>query len=164
MSLTTEQLTQAMESAVQHSIDHVEAGGLPFVGVVLDQAGEVSGHGVNEVARTRDPTAHAEIMAMRQTMRDKGLTELAGHALLATGEPCGICYRFALDHGIEHVYVAVDAEQVAAFGIDYRSSYPALGIDRDSLSEFISPLPVAQGSTPFTRYLNINHPGSLRAV
>lgn len=164
MNLTTDHLTQAMASAVQYSIDHVESGGLPFVGVILDEAGDVSAHGVNEMARTRDPTAHAEIMAMHRTLRDKGLIDLAGHVLLATGEPCGLCYRFALDHGIEQVYVAVEAERVAGFGIDYRGSYPALGIDRDSLAQFISPLPVAEGGTPFTRYLELNHPGTFRTV
>lgn len=160
---TRPHLTALMESAVQHSLDHVETGGLPFAGLVADEAGYVSPCGVNEVARTRDPSAHAEIVAMRQTMRDRGLSSLAGHSLLATGEPCGLCYRFALDCGIEHVYIAVDAEAVAQFGIDYRNSYNALQIDRRALSSFISALPVAASRAPFIRYLELNfsgtHPG-----
>lgn len=142
MSLTTERLTRVMEVAVQHSIEHVEAG-------------RSSEYGVNEVARIRDPSAHAEIMAMRQMMRDQDLDDLAGHSLLATGEPCRLCYRFALDHKVEHIYVAVDAEQVADFGIDYRSSYPALGVDRAQLTGFTSLLPVPEGKTPFIRHLEL---------
>lgn len=157
MSLSRAQLTGLMESAVRNSRDHVEDGGMPFVGFILDDAGRLSGHGVNEVASTRDPSAHAEIVAMRQVLQERNLGDLEGYSLLATGEPCGLCYRFALQQKIKHVYIAVDAETVATFGIDYRSSYHALRVDRSSLAGFTSSLPVQDGNAPFTRYLELNH-------
>lgn len=152
MSLSSTQLAELMDKAVKYSYEHVEHGGLPFVGLIVDDFGYVSACGVNEVTRTRDPSAHAEIMAMRQAMQDKGINDLEGYSLLATGEPCGLCYRFAMRHKVKHIYIAVDAESVANWGIDYRSSYHALRVDRESLIGFTSPLPVALGSAPFARY------------
>lgn len=143
-------LAALMAEAVEFAVRHVAGGGLPFVGVLADDRGRVGGFGVNEVMETGDPRAHAEIVAMRAAQRDG--VDLRGLQLLATGEPCGLCYRFAFEAGIGAVHVAVDADTVAAHGFDYRDSYPAFGIDRDALTHLIHPLPVERGLEPFTRY------------
>lgn len=153
-------LRAVMERAVAACVAHVEAGGLPFVGVLADATGEViSGFGVNRVRETGDPTAHAEIVAMRDAMTALGLDTLDGIALLATGEPCGLCYRYAIDHGIDRIHVAVDRDTVAGFGIDYRAGYRAFGITDARRAELMRPLPVGRAAEPFTRYLRINDPG-----
>lgn len=148
-------LHAVMEKAVEACLAHVETGGLPFVGVVVDGTGLViSGFGVNRVRETRDPTAHAEIVAMKDAMRSRGLARLAGTTLLATGEPCGLCYRFAINHRVDAIHVAADRDEVAGFGFDYRSSYAALGITDDLRSGLLRHLPVKRGTDPFTRYLH----------
>lgn len=146
-------LAEVMEQAVERCVEHVEAGGLPFVGVVVDDSGIISDFGVNRVRETRDPSAHAEIVAMREVLEEDGREDLTGTALLATGEPCGLCYRFALDHGIEAIYVAVDRDVVAEWGFDYRTSYPSLGITDELRSAVFNHLPTERGSEPFSRYL-----------
>ncbi len=151
----TAQLTELMTEAVAHSLSHVEAGGLPFVGVVVG-SDHVSGFGVNRVGETGDPSAHAEIVAMRATLDDLGVADLGGRFLLATGEPCGLCYRFAVEQRIEKVYVAVDSDTVAEWGFDYRRSYRDLGVDRVRINGFATPLPVPNGLEPFKSYLHIN--------
>lgn len=148
-------LVALMEKAVEFSLRHVESGGLPFVGVLLNQDGYVSRYGVNEVERTGDPTAHAEIVAMRSATRDRQTHDLRGTWLLATGEPCGLCYRFALDHHVERVYVAVASETVAEHGFDYRGSYPAFQIDHSHLTGVVHQLPVARGLEPFERFTDL---------
>lgn len=158
MTLTAAQLRPVMERAVEACIAHVEGGGLPFVGVVVTEAGVISEFGVNRVQETGDPSAHAEIVAMRHAMDSQGRTILAGATLLATGEPCGLCYRFAIDQGIEAIHVAVDRDAVAHFGIDYRRSYQALGIDEDQRAMLFHHLPVDRGLEPFTRYRPTNTP------
>ena len=60
-----EALVEVMNQAVERCVEHVEAGGLPFVGVVVDDSGIISNFGVNRVRETRDPSAHAEIVAKR---------------------------------------------------------------------------------------------------
>lgn len=155
MSADTTALTVVMAQAVDACTEHVDAGGLPFVGVVVNADGEmVSGFGVNRVAETGDPMAHAEVVAMRDAMTRYGLDSLTGYTLLATGEPCGLCYRYAIDHGIDIIYVAVDREEVASLGFDYRSSYPAFGITDTQRTELFRSLPVEHGIDPFAHYLH----------
>ncbi|WP_235849826.1 tRNA-specific adenosine deaminase [Mycolicibacterium doricum] len=143
-----------MEDAVAFSIAHVRSGGLPFVGLVFTDDGYVSDYGVNQVQKTGDPSAHAEIVAMRAMLRQRGLADLNGMSLLATGEPCGLCYEFALEHRIRRIYVAVDSDTVARWGFDYRRSYSALGIDRTHVADIVTPLPVSTALEPFERYLD----------
>ncbi|HEX5594816.1 MAG TPA: deaminase [Micromonosporaceae bacterium] len=145
-----------MRDAVAFSVKHVESGGLPFVGLVVDDHDYVSEYGVNQVRETGDPTAHAEIVAIRATLRQRGLTSLKGMSLLATGEPCGLCYHFAIQHRIERIYVAVDSDTVAELGFDYRNSYLAFGADRARLADIVTPLPVRNGLEPLERYLRVN--------
>ncbi|WP_245953564.1 nucleoside deaminase [Arthrobacter silvisoli] len=150
--MNTSVFQNVMDEAVRKCLAHVQAGGLPFVGVVVDGAEVISGFGVNRVRETRDHTAHAEVVAMRDAMASRGRTELSGATLLATGEPCGLCYRFALDHGIESIHVAVDRDEAAAWGFDYRASYPAFGISDTRRAEVYHHLPTEHGLEPFARY------------
>lgn len=160
MSATDTVLRSVMDHAVEACTAHVDAGGLPFVGVVINETGEViSGLGVNQVPETGDPMEHAEVVAMREAMTRHDLDNLTGKVLLATGEPCGLCYRYAIDHGIETIYVAVDRDEVAALGFDYRSSYPAFGITDDHRDVLFRRLPSERGTNPFTRYLNLHTSG-----
>lgn len=155
MSERSDVLTVVMTQAVDACTEHVDSGGLPFVGVLVNADGQVaSGFGVNRVRETGDPMAHAEVVAMRDTMTRHGIDTLAGYTLLATGEPCGLCYRYAIDHGITAIYVAVDRDEVAAFGFDYLASYPAFGITDSQRAGLFHPLPVGNGTDPFTHYLN----------
>ena len=90
---------------------------------------------------------------MREVLEEDDREDLSGTTLLATGEPCGLCYRFALDHGIDAIYVAVDRDVVADWGFDYRTSYPSLGITDGLRSAVFNHLPTERGNEPFSRYL-----------
>lgn len=164
MSTDPAALSAVMTQAVDACTAHVDAGGLPFVGVVVNTHGEViSGFGVNRVAETGDQMAHAEVVAMRDAMTCHGLDTLDGCVLLATGEPCGLCYRYAIDHGIERIYVAIDRDEVAGLGFDYRASYPAFGITDTTRDGLLRPLAVEHGTEPFTRYLHLHLSGHAAA-
>ena len=67
MSPESRDPTALMAAAVEASVQHVESGGLPFVGVVITTDGWISAPGVNLVRETGDPSAHAEIVAMRKS-------------------------------------------------------------------------------------------------
>ncbi|WGH92794.1 deaminase [Auritidibacter ignavus] len=157
--LTPPTLTEVMDEAVEKCVEHVEAGGLPFVDVLVDGTGIISGFSVNRVRETRDPSAHAEIVAMREVLNSTDRKDLSGTTLLATGEPCGLCYRFALDHGMEAIYVAVDRDVVADWGFDYRTSYRSFGITDALRATVFNHLSTERGNEPFSRYLQtqINH-------
>lgn len=148
-------LTRLLTDAVAHSRCHVEHGGLPFVGVVVTTDGLVSPPGVNQVQQTGDPTAHAEIVAMRAVTASHGPDALDGATLLATGEPCILCYRFAADHGIERVIYAVDQDTAAAWGFDYRGGVGELTSAQRVLVERAEYRPVPQHLEPFATYLQL---------
>lgn len=156
MNAAAADLRMVMEQAVELCIAHVDEGGLPFVGVVISTAGVISEYGFNRVQQSGDPSAHAEIVAMRDAMISYGQESLPGSTVLATGEPCGLCYRFAIDHGVDAIYTAVDRDQVADWGFDYLSSYPALGVSEDQRAALLRHLPVQRGLEPFARYLRLN--------
>lgn len=144
-----------MHSAVEASIRHVDNGGLPFVGVVVDDSGIVSCFGTNRVRETGDPSAHAEIVAMRDALLTRGSTTLSGTVLLATAEPCGLCYRFALDHGIDTIYTSVERDTVAEWGFDYRASYRMMRINESLRDRTLHYLPSPHAHAPFLRYTEI---------
>ncbi|WP_295805676.1 nucleoside deaminase [uncultured Nitratireductor sp.] len=122
-------LARLMEEAVAFSVNHVHEGGIPFTALVVDRRGIVLGRGVNRVRELLDPTAHAEVEAIRDACRMHGKTDLRGATLLASGEPCAMCYMSALFAGISHVLFAADRDEAAAHGFDYRDSYRVFAQD-----------------------------------
>ncbi|MER7078292.1 tRNA(Arg) A34 adenosine deaminase TadA [Saccharopolyspora kobensis] len=153
MNAGTTRLAALMAEAVEICISHVESGGIPFVGLLVGDDGWVSEPGVNLVRETGDRTAHAEIVAMREAARTRGLE---GLTLLATGEPCGLCYRVAAAHGIAAVHFAVGRDDAAEWGFDYRAGYREA--DRLLLAKTAGHLAVDRGLAPFARYRALHHP------
>jgi guanine deaminase len=121
--LTDERLAGLARQAVEISLEHVSKGGIPFSGLVVDADGEVIGTGVNRVVVDRDPLAHAEVVAMREAASRTGRPWLDGTTLIASGEPCGLCYYAALYFTIDEVVYVVDRNDAARYGFDYTGSY-----------------------------------------
>ena len=145
-------LTQLMEEAVAFSMEHVHEGGIPFTAFV-DHHGQILGRGVNRVRAHHDPTAHAEIEAIRDACRTHGTTHLTGATLLASAEPCAMCYMTAHSAGISQVFYAVDRDEAAAHGFDYRASYRLFADDpRSWQSPDVSKLAVLEGLHPFQAF------------
>ncbi|MFD9905571.1 deaminase [Streptomyces sp. NPDC059063] len=156
MTADTARLTALMADAVETCVRRVESGGVPFVGLLVATDGWISDPGVNLVHETGDPSAHAEIVALRQAVRDRGHCALRGATLLATGEPCALCYRVAAAHGVAAVHFAVDRDTAAAWGFDYRAGYEADATDRLPLAAAARHLAVDRGLAPFIRYLELH--------
>ncbi|MET9336687.1 nucleoside deaminase [Nonomuraea sp. NPDC003804] len=146
-------LTEHLARAVALAVAEVESGGIPFSGLVVDGAGTVLGSGVNRVRAHRDPTAHAEIVALRDAARRHGLHALAGTTLIASGEPCPLCYVTALWSGIGQIVFAADRHTAAAAGFDYASSYDLFAVPVEQWR--LSPLhvPVDNAQEPFRAWL-----------
>ena len=85
------------------------AGDVPVGAIVLGPTGQVLGTGRNERERTGDPTAHAEIVALRQAATRLGEWRLTGCTLVVTFEPCTMCAGAAVLARVERlVYGATD--------------------------------------------------------
>ena len=149
----SERFARLMEEAVAFSMDHVHEGGIPFTALVVDQGGAVLGRGVNRVREHHDTTAHAEVEAIRDACRTHGATHMRGATLLASGEPCAMCYMSALYAGISQVFFAADRDEVAAHGFDYRGAYHVFADDPLTWrSPAVAKLPVSGGLRPFTEF------------
>ncbi len=80
-----------MRAALAEARSATETGDVPIGAVVLDGDGTVIGRGRNEREADGDPTAHAEILALREAAAHRGEWRLAGCTLVATLEPCTMC-------------------------------------------------------------------------
>lgn len=146
-------LAQLMKEAVAFSSKHVHGGGIPFTAFVVDTNGTVVGRGVNRVREQNDPLAHAEVEAVRDACRTGGSPYLRGMTLLASGEPCAMCYLSALYAGIAQVLFAVDRDEAAAHGFDYRGTYALYKSDpRDWRALAVDKLAVPEGLQPFLAF------------
>lgn len=93
--------------------------GGPF-GAVVVREGEILGRGWNRVIRDRDPTAHAELVAIRDAARRLGRHHLDGCTLYLACEPCPMCLGAAYWAHIERIYYAASGTDAAALGFDDR--------------------------------------------
>ncbi|MCA3302908.1 MAG: nucleoside deaminase [Roseomonas sp.] len=79
-----------MRRAIALSCQGVETGGGPF-GAVVVKDGQIIGEGMNQVVPSADPTAHAEIVAIRAACAALGTHDLAGAVIVSSCEPCPMC-------------------------------------------------------------------------
>jgi guanine deaminase len=105
-----------MRAAIGLSLQSVRgARGGPF-GAVVVREGSIVGRGWNRVTATSDPTAHAEIVAIRGACRRLRAFRLEGAALYTSCEPCPMCLGAVYWAGIERIYFAAGREDAAAVG------------------------------------------------
>ncbi len=98
---------------MRHALDEAKladaAGDIPIGAVVIDAAGDVVGRGHNRRERDADPTAHAELVAIRQAAAARRSWRLDGLSLVVTLEPCTMCAGAAVLARLDRVvYGAVD--------------------------------------------------------
>jgi tRNA(Arg) A34 adenosine deaminase TadA len=107
-----------MREAIALSIEKMEAGeGGPF-GAVVVKNGKVVGRGWNRVTSANDPTAHAEVMAIRDACQTLDTFELAGCELYASCEPCPMCLAAIYWARIGKLYYAATRADAADAGFD----------------------------------------------
>jgi guanine deaminase len=120
-----------MRRAVELSRTSVERGGLPF-GAVVALGGEIIGEAYNEVAATSDPTAHAEIVAIRRAAARRGHFKLEGFVLYASSEPCPMCLAAAHWARIEKIFYGNTIEVTAGIGFLDRQILEQITRPRDA--------------------------------
>ncbi|HWX48165.1 MAG TPA: nucleoside deaminase [Roseomonas sp.] len=143
MSDTQRFLCQAIELA--HA--NLKGGGRPF-GAVVVRNGEVVATGVNEIVSTNDPTAHAELTAIRAASRRLGSPSLEGCAVYASGHPCPMCMAAMRLAGVSEVYYAYSNDDGAPYGLSTAAIYAELAKPLSEQSMKISHVPVRPQSGP----------------
>lgn len=112
-----------MARAIQLSIDNVRSGqGGPF-GAVIVQDGNIIAEGVNRVTSTNDPTAHAEVVAIREACANVGSFELKDCELYASCEPCPMCLGAIYWAHLARIYFGNLASDASEIGFDDSAIY-----------------------------------------
>jgi guanine deaminase len=110
--------SRCMERAIELSLENVRAGrGGPFAAVVAKN-GEIIAEAANCVTAKNDPTAHAEIVAIREACHKLGYFELTGCDLYTSCEPCPMCLGAIYWARPARVFYANTAADAAAIGFD----------------------------------------------
>jgi tRNA(Arg) A34 adenosine deaminase TadA len=153
--ISESELTEYVREAVRVSSEHVAKGGIPFSGVVVND-GRILGVGFNRVREDKDPTAHAEVVALREAAAKYGLHATAGATLIASGEPCALCYMASLYFGVGHIVHAADRKTAAQYGFDYSSSYSIFAEDPADWRIKVTSLQIPEATKPFEEFLAMN--------
>lgn len=115
-----------MDAAVSEAADGVESEhGGPFGAVVVFD-GRIVGRGHNEVLHRNDPTAHAEVQAIREACAHLGRHSLEGCTLYATGEPCPMCLAAIHWARLDRVVYAQTRDDAEAIGFDDARLFDAM--------------------------------------
>ena len=117
-----------MARAIQLAIDNVRSGrGGPFAAVVV-RDGAIVAEGTNQVIALNDPTAHAEIVAIRGACKALQTFQLDGCEIYATCEPCPMCLGAIYWARLARVYFGALAKDAAAAGFDDGFIYRELNL------------------------------------
>lgn len=134
--------------AVELAVTNVRRGGGPFAAVVVTSDGRVF-EGSNRVTVDNDPTAHAEIAAIRTACRELSTFDLKGATLYASCEPCPMCLSAALWARVDAVYFAADRHDAALAGFDDAAFYDYIERRVEPSLMPVRQVDVASSSGPF---------------
>ena len=109
-----------------HTIDlarrNVAEGGRPFATVIVKE-GEILSESANQVAQTHDPTAHAEILAIRQACTRLGTEHLVGTTIYVLAHPCPMCLGSLYYCSPDEVVFLTTREQYEPYYVDNRKYF-----------------------------------------
>ena len=114
-----------MKRAIELSIDNVDKGGGPF-GCVIVKDEKIVAEGVNKVTTLNDPTAHGEVVAIRDACKKLNIINLKGSELYSSCEPCPMCLSAIYWARIDKIYYANTREDAQKIDFDDSSIYSEL--------------------------------------
>lgn len=114
---TTTKEEQFLSRAISLATDNVHNSGGPFGALIVTPDGQAF-EGANRVTANNDPTAHAEVMAIRNACAALGTFDLSGSTLYTSCEPCPLCLSAALWARVDAVVFAADRNDAAKAGFD----------------------------------------------
>lgn len=109
--------SELMRRAISLSVESVSNGGGPF-GAVIAKDGVVVAEAANRVTLDNDPTAHAEICAIRKAAQSLGTYDLSGCDIYSSCEPCPMCLGAIYWARLDRLFYASDRKDAASAGFD----------------------------------------------
>ena len=130
---------ELMRRAIARSVESVKKGGGPF-GAVIAKDGVVIAEAANRVTIDHDPTAHAEVSAIRRASAALGTFDLSGCEIYTSCEPCPMCLGAIYWAHLDKIYYANDRKDAAEIGFDDDFIYQEIALkpeDRKKPSEIV---------------------------
>ena len=148
--------TRSDESFLREAIDLARTGstsgiGGPF-GAILVTGGTIVGRGQNRVTSSNDPTAHAEVVAIREACAAQRQFHLAGATLYTSCEPCPMCLAAAYWARVERIVYACTRDDAAAIGFDDAMLYREIALGPEGRRMPMVPLLRAEGVEVFCEW------------
>mgnify|MGYP001212014452 FL=1 len=125
--MTKEEL---MRKAIALSIENLNQDGGPF-GAVIPKDGEILATGVNRVTDDCDPTAHAEVSAIRNAAKKLGTFDLSGYEIYSSCEPCPMCLGAIYWARLDKLYYGNTKEDAKVIGFDDSFIYEELELKKE---------------------------------
>lgn len=150
--MTHHQDAQWLTRAVELACANVAEGGGPFAALVV-RDGALVASGANRVTADLDPTAHAEVSAIRAACREVGDFSLAGCVLYTSCEPCPLCVAATLWARLDRVVFAADRHDAARGGFDDHHFYELIESDPTQWPHPVTGLRVDDAASPFDVWL-----------
>lgn len=125
--------------AIELSIENVKNGGGPF-GAVIVKDGEIVATGVNRVTANHDPTAHAEVSAIRAACQKLGTFDLSGCEIYTSCEPCPMCLGAIYWAHLDKIYYGNNKTDAARIGFDDSFIYDELALKREDRNKAMEEL------------------------
>ncbi len=140
---------QFLRQAIELAVDNVKTGqGGPYGAVIVKDNQLLSATG-NKVTSTLDPTAHAEVLAIRMACKKLNDFQLKGCVLYTSCEPCPMCLGAIYWARLEKVYFACSREEAAAANFDDSFIYDEIAISPSKRSIAMLHLELPNGCQPF---------------
>jgi tRNA(Arg) A34 adenosine deaminase TadA len=140
-----------LREAVRVASANVDQGGGPF-GAIVVRDGEIVASGANGVTRSNDPTAHAEIEAIRAACGALGSFQLEGCEIYASSEPCPMCLGAVYWARPEAVYYANARETAVQAGFDDHHIYEEFALPPAERRYPVKQLVIEEADEPFRRW------------
>jgi tRNA(Arg) A34 adenosine deaminase TadA len=141
-----------MQEAIRRAVENVRSGrGGPF-GAVVVRDGHVIAAGTNLVTLTKDPTAHAEVIAIREACIAIGSFQLTGCEIYTSCEPCPMCLGAIYWARPDRVYFAATARDAAEAGFDDSFIYEELKVAHRERKIPFEPMLREAGLEPFREW------------
>ncbi|MGD0906016.1 MAG: nucleoside deaminase [Candidatus Acidiferrales bacterium] len=141
-----------MHEAVRLAVENVRSGrGGPFAALVVKD-GHVISTGTNTVTSTDDPTAHAEVVAIREACRALSTFQLTGCEIYTSCEPCPMCLGAIYWARLDRVYFAATAKDASDAGFDDSFIYEELKITPTQRRIPFEPIMHEAGLEPFREW------------
>lgn len=140
-----------MKEAIKLSIKNSENGGGPF-GAIITKNGKIISRSVNRVIQDNDPTAHAEIMAIREASKQLNTFDLTGCTIYCSCEPCPMCFGAIFWARIDEIYYACNSSDAKIYGFDDEHLFHEISLPISERKIFVKQLLREQALEAFKKW------------